>query len=162
VIRLSRLADYGIVIMTHMARRDGRQHNAPEIAALTRVPQPMASKILKTLARAGLLTSHRGAKGGYDLARPAARISVAQIIQALDGPIALTACLDDSRSDCEIELLCPARVSWQRINRAIHDALDGITLDEMARALPFAFDPTVARDSTLGNLPARATPAGRI
>ncbi|MCE3250289.1 MAG: yjeB [Geminicoccaceae bacterium] len=78
VIRLSKLADYGIVIMTSLARQPGRHHNAPEVAAQSHIPQPMASKILKALARAGLLTSHRGAKGGYGLARPAEAISVAR------------------------------------------------------------------------------------
>jgi FeS assembly SUF system regulator len=141
VIRLSKLADYGIVIMTNLARRPGRQHNAPEIAAQSHIPQPMVSKILKALARAGLLTSHRGAKGGYGLARPAAAISVADVISALDGPIALTACIEDGPGGCEIEALCPARANWHRINDAIRGALDDISLAEMAQAIPLAFGP---------------------
>lgn len=140
MFRLSRLADYGIVIMTHMARRADRQHNAPEVAAETMVPQPMASKVLKTLAREGLLVSYRGAKGGYGLARPAAAITVAEVITALEGPIALTACIEDEGT-CDIERLCPARANWQRINEAIKSALDGITVAEMASSLPAAFDP---------------------
>jgi FeS assembly SUF system regulator len=139
VIRLSKLADYGIVIMTTMARHPEGCHNAPEIAAQSHVPLPMASKILKGLARAGLLASHRGAKGGYGLARSAERISVAEIIAALDGPIALTACIEDGPGECEIEALCPARANWQRINDAIRHALDGITLAEMTQAIPRAF-----------------------
>ena len=87
----------------------------------------MASKILKGLARAGLLVSHRGAKGGYGLARPAHAISVADIIVALEGPIALTACIEHGPGECEIEALCPARANWQRINDAIREALEGIT-----------------------------------
>jgi len=145
VIRLSKLADYGIVIMTTMARHPEHCHNAPEIAARSHIPLPMASKILKALARAGLLASHRGAKGGYGLARPAERISVAEIIAALDGPIALTACIEDGPGECEIEALCPARANWQRINDAIRHALQSITLAEMAQALPRAFGvPAVA------------------
>jgi FeS assembly SUF system regulator len=143
VIRLSKLADYGIVIMTNLARQQGRQHNAPEIAAQSHIPQPMVSKILKALARAGLLTSHRGAKGGYGLARPAAAISVADVISALDGPIALTACIEDGPRGCEIEALCPARANWQRINDAIRGALDDISMAEMAQALPLAFGPSL-------------------
>jgi FeS assembly SUF system regulator len=139
VIKLSRLADYGIVIMTHLARDPGRQFATPEVAAATQVPQPMTSKILKLLARADLLVSHRGAHGGYGLARPADRISVAAIIEALDGPIALTACVESGPGDCGIEQLCPARTNWQRINDAIRDALERITLDEMAGAIPAAF-----------------------
>ena len=88
MIRLSRLADYGIVIVTHLARRSDRQQNAAEIAAATRIPQPTVSKILKTLARADMLLSHRGARGGYGLARGAGEITVAEIIEVLDGPIA--------------------------------------------------------------------------
>jgi FeS assembly SUF system regulator len=141
VIRLSKLADYGIVIMTSLARQPGRHHNAPEVAAQSHIPQPMASKILKALARAGLLTSHRGAKGGYGLARPAEAISVADVISALDGPIALTACIEDGPGGCEIEALCPARANWQRINDAIRAALDDISMAEMAQAIPPAFRP---------------------
>ena len=103
----------------------------------------MASKILKALARAGLLASHRGAKGGYGLARDAEAITVAQVIVALEGPIALTSCIEDGPGDCEIEALCPARANWQRINDAIRRALDDITMAEMAQALPTAFMPLV-------------------
>lgn len=139
MIRLSKLADYGIVIMTHMARHPQRQHNAAEIAAESHIPQPMASKILKGLARAGLLASHRGAKGGYGLARPAERISVADVIVALDGPIALTACIENGPGECDLESLCPARANWQRINDAIRGALDDISMAEMAQTVPLAF-----------------------
>lgn len=139
MIRLSRLADYGIVIMTSLARHPGRQQTAAEIAAESAVAAPMASKILKTLARAGLLKSHRGAHGGYGLARAADRISVADVIIALDGPIALTACIEDGPGGCEIESLCVARSNWQRINDAVRAALDGISVDEMARSVPAVF-----------------------
>lgn len=143
MIRLSKLADYGIVMMTNMARHPQRQHNAAEIAAESHIPLPMASKILKALARAGLLASHRGAKGGYGLARDAEAITVAQVIVALEGPIALTACIEDGPGDCVIEALCPARANWQRINDAIRQALDGITMAEMAVTLPAAFMPAI-------------------
>ena len=139
MIRLSKLADYGIVIMTHMASGPDRQQTAPEIAARSHLPLPMASKILKGLVHAGLLVSHRGAKGGYGLARPAREISVADVIVALEGPIALTACIEHGPGECDIEALCPARANWQRINRAIREALEGITLTEMAQAVPAAF-----------------------
>ena len=139
MIRLSRLADYGIVIMTTIARHPERHHSAAEIAAESAVPPPMASKILKSLARSGLLESQRGARGGYGLARSAGRISVADVIVALDGPIALTACIDDGPGACGIEALCPARSNWQRINDAVRAALEGISVDEMAHAVPAAF-----------------------
>lgn len=145
MIRLSKLADYGIVIMTHLARGDGHSLSTPEIALATRVPQPMAGKILKTLARADLLVSHRGAYGGYGLVREPSAISVAEIIEALDGPIALTACVDSETSDCGIERLCPARANWQRINGAIREALDDVSLAEMAFSIPLAFQPEHGR-----------------
>lgn len=134
VIRLSKLADYGIVIMTHLARPGGAQASAQEIAQATRIPQPMAQKILKVLARGGLLRSQRGAKGGYELARAARLVTVAQIIEALDGPIAITDCVDGAPGDCLIESLCPARINWTKINGAIRDALEEVTLAEMVEA----------------------------
>ena len=155
MIRLSKLADYGIVMMTHLARAQALagptaegvpvgagapgQASAQMIASDTSIPQPMASKILKLLGRADLLRSQRGAHGGYELARPASQISVAEVIEALEGPIALTQCIDESDGDCCIETLCPARSNWQRINGAIRDALDGISIGEMSRAIPEAF-----------------------
>jgi Rrf2 family protein len=101
----------------------------------------MASKILKALVRGGVLASHRGAKGGYGLAHGAEAISVAAIITALEGPIALTACIEDGPGECDIEALCPARANWQRINDAIRGALEDITLAEMTYTLPAAFAP---------------------
>ena len=141
MIRLSRLADYGIVIATQLARHPNRQQNAPEIALSTGIPQPMASKVLKVLARAEILASHRGAKGGYGLARPAASITVADVVEALDGPIALTSCLDEGAAghDCAIEASCLTRANWQRVNEAIRDALRGVTIAEMTQGIPYAF-----------------------
>ena len=139
MIRLSKLADYGIVIATHLARQADRQQTAPEIAVATSVPQPMASKILKLLTRADLLVSHRGARGGYGLARSAEAITVAEVIEALDGPIAITSCTEPTPGDCSILSLCPARANWQRINLAIRVALGEVTLAEMAHGIPAAF-----------------------
>ncbi|MCB1968953.1 MAG: SUF system Fe-S cluster assembly regulator [Geminicoccaceae bacterium] len=148
MIRLSKLADYGIVMMTHLAREqrvhgrsdeEGAQSSAQAIASATAIPLPMASKILKLLCKAALLRSQRGARGGYELASAASAITVADIIEALDGPIALTACVEDGDNDCGIEALCPARSNWQKINGAIRDALDGITLQDMAESIPQQF-----------------------
>ncbi len=131
MIRLSRIADYGIVLMTELARVE-RSMATPELAERTRIAQPMAGKILKSLTREGLLVSHRGAKGGYQLARQASFITVAEIIEALDRPISLTACIEAGAGECGIEEICPARSNWHRINAAIRDALDGISLADMA------------------------------
>ena len=139
MIRLSRLCDYGLAMLTHLAGREGRQASASEIAEATGVPPATAAKILKALVRAGILASCRGVQGGYGLARPAERITVAEIVEALDGPIALTACIDESGGDCGIEALCPARANWQRVNEAIRRALMEITLADMAGTIPAAF-----------------------
>lgn len=136
VIRVSRLADYSIVVTTQLARHPQRSMSAVEIAAATHIPPPTASKVLKALVRADLLTSHRGARGGYGLARAAAEISVAEVIEALEGPIALTSCVENGGHDCGIEHLCQTRSSWHRINDAIRGALDGITLADMVTPSP--------------------------
>jgi FeS assembly SUF system regulator len=137
MLRMTRLTDYGVVLLTHIAREPGRlTRNAPELAAAAHLPLPTVSKILKILAREGLLVPHRGAKGGFSLAKPASDITVAEIIGALEGPIALTECSGHSGERCEIESLCPVSAPWRRINRAVLDALRGITLAEMASSRP--------------------------
>jgi FeS assembly SUF system regulator len=139
VIKLTKQTDYGIVLMTHLAAAPGRQFSAPELAAELQVPPPMASKILKLLARDGLLVSHRGVKGGYSLARDPEEISVAEIISALEGPIAMTECIEEQHvavGDCSREPFCAVRGNWQVINRAVRRALEGIRLAEMTHPLP--------------------------
>lgn len=131
MIKLSRLSDYGIVLMTQLAGRPGRLTTAPELALTSGLPVPTVSKVLKAMAQGGLLDSQRGTKGGYALMRPAAEISVADIIRAMEGPIALTECTVDAGGNCEIEPSCPTRTNWVRINHAVIGALEGISLDEM-------------------------------
>jgi FeS assembly SUF system regulator len=131
MIRLSRLSDYGIVLMTQLAVRPGVMTTAPELALTSGLPVPTVSKVLKLLAQDGLLGSQRGTKGGYMLGRPAAAVTVADIIRALEGPIALTECTDAEGGSCEIEPSCPTRTNWRRINDAVIDALEGISLSEM-------------------------------
>lgn len=134
MIRITKQTDYGIVLLTHLASQPDRQVNAPELSAETQLPLPMVSKILKVLVREGLLLSHRGVKGGYSLGRHPGEITMAEIIAALEGPIAITECVDVS-SDCSHEQLCSVRSNWQRINAAVRGALEGITLAEMAMPL---------------------------
>jgi FeS assembly SUF system regulator len=132
MIRISRLTDYGIVLLTHMAAHRDHVHNASEAAAEAHLPLPTVSKLLRLLTKEGLLASQRGVKGGYELARAAQQISVAEIIAALEGPIALTACTVSSPSDCAHETLCPVRGHWNLINLAIRQALESITLADLA------------------------------
>ena len=140
MIRLSKLTDYAVVMLSYMAARPGEVYTACRLAERSAVPEPTAAKILKLLARAGVLASQRGSTGGYLLARPAALISVAEVIVALEGPIALAACVDGSADHCGVERLCSMRGNWNRVNGAIRAALEDISLAEMAQ--PFGSFPT--------------------
>ncbi len=131
MIRLSRLSDYAVLLMSHMAREAG-VHNAQDLAERTSLPLPTVSKILATLARENLLESSRGRQGGYRLALPAAQISVENIIAAVDGPIALTLCVEQGPGSCDVEAFCPSSAHWHRINSAIRRALGEVTLAELA------------------------------
>ena len=118
-------------MMTHIATPADSMHTAHAVAAATRIPEPTASKILKALARVDLLDSHRGANGGYTLARRPADIRITEVIIAVDGPIALTSCLDAEGTDCSLVPTCPTRTNWQTINDAIRRALDEVSLADM-------------------------------
>jgi len=135
MLRVTKLADYGIVMLTYFARHQDKTFNAKDIAKVVQLPLPVVSKVLKLLAREGLLVSQRGTKGGYGLALAPERITVAAIIRALEGPIAVTECTDALRSGCGIETGCPVRTNWHLINQAIHRALEGISLAEMTQPL---------------------------
>ena len=141
MIRITKTTDYGIVLLTHMADEPERRFNAPELAQEAQLPLPMVSKILKLLARDGLLASHRGVNGGYALSRPPREITVSEVITALEGPIAITECIDDGPGECVQEAVCPLRSNWQLINSAIRGALDGLRLSDMARPLPPGGEP---------------------
>jgi FeS assembly SUF system regulator len=131
MIKLSRLADYAVVLLTQMGADAKGVHTAIGLAASTGLPVPTVSKVLATLARDGVVTSVRGAKGGYRLAAAPDRITVAQIIAAIDGPIALTQCVDRSAEICTVETLCPSRAGWHKINEAVERALSEVSLAEL-------------------------------
>jgi FeS assembly SUF system regulator len=134
MVRVTKLADYGILLLTAFARRtDAPCLAASTLAEETGLPLPTVGKLLRTLGKAGVLESQRGAHGGYRLARPAEQVSVADVITALEGPIALTECLTHAAHHCEVEASCRTRSNWDRINAAIRQALGAITLAEMAR-----------------------------
>lgn len=138
MIRMTRLTDYGIMLLMYFVRgHEATTRNARELATQAHLPPPTASKILKRLAREGLLATHRGINGGFSLARPPAEISLADIIKALEGPIAITEC--NTTTPCELEHLCPVGSNWKRINQAILGALQKITLSEMAKPLSVDF-----------------------
>jgi FeS assembly SUF system regulator len=132
MIRMSKLTDYAILLLAHLARASGTTLTAHELAERSRVPLPTVSKLAKELSKAGLVISHRGRNGGYGLARPAEQISVAEIVEALEGPIALTECGRPGGVDCEILDTCLARDSWDPVSRAIESALRGLPLSSIA------------------------------
>ena len=132
MIRLTRISDYGIVLMTQLAALgDYAPRNARQVALAAGLPLPVVRKILKVLTREGLLASHRGSKGGYSLARSPEQISAAEMISALDGPIGLTECAVHP-GQCEQEPSCHVREPWKRINAVVHNALNSVTLADLA------------------------------
>jgi FeS assembly SUF system regulator len=143
MIRLTKFADYGLLLLAEAARHPaGARVSAKELAAAARVPLPMTTKILKALAKRQLLVSHRGTTGGYALARPADEITVAEVVEALDGPIALTECASHHDAvRCSLEGTCCTSAPWQRVNRAVVDALSRLTLRDMAESPPAAVAP---------------------
>jgi FeS assembly SUF system regulator len=138
MLRISKLTDYAIIVLGHMAREPSRTYAATDLADLASLAAPTASKILKSLTRAEVLTSTRGAKGGYQLARPPEQTSVASIIYALEGPIALTEC-GLEHDTCQQAASCDIRGNWGIINRAIRTALESVTLADMAKPTPEEF-----------------------
>jgi FeS assembly SUF system regulator len=134
MLRMSKLADYGTVMMTFMARRPTALHSAADLAERIGVTPATASKVLKMLAREGLVVALRGAKGGYRLQRPAAEISLAQVLRAMEGPIGLTECSTLSGL-CSQESGCTVRANWQRINGIVLDALEAVSLEQMTRPI---------------------------
>jgi FeS assembly SUF system regulator len=133
VLRISKLTDYGTVVLAQLANRPGRLSSAAEVAAATGIALPTVSKLLKALARAKLVKSARGAQGGYALARDATAISAADVIDALEGPVSITEC-SSSNSHCDFESVCKVGGAWQRINFAIRRALDDISLADLLQA----------------------------
>jgi FeS assembly SUF system regulator len=139
MLRLSNLADYGVVVMTATARAGdaGRLASAADIALLTGIPAPTVAKLMGQMARAGLLLSQRGVAGGYRLARDPSAISLADLVEAIDGPIALTHCGEPH--DCNLAGHCAVRPHWAPVSRAVKAALSAVTLAEIApraEALP--------------------------
>jgi len=146
MFKLNKMTDYAVVMMAELARGGdaggacpgGSVVTAQRLAEASAVPQPTVAKLLKQLAQAGLMESQRGAQGGYRLARDASEISVAEIIAAVEGPIALAACVDDSTDQCGVLSLCAMAGHWEMVNAAVRAALEGVTLaDMMARPVDF-------------------------
>ncbi len=144
MLRLSKLTDYAVVVLIRLGdcQRPGEDcvQTSPGIALATGVPEPTVAKVLKALASAALVVSQRGARGGYRLSRPLDAVTVADVIGAIDGPIALTACVEGGGGGCDVGSLCAVKGRWDLVNDAIRDALSNITLADMrAASVPPAF-----------------------
>ena len=132
-MRLSSMADYAVVTMSAAARHcGGMRVSAAELAAETGLPVPTVQKLVSRLTAAGLLRSTRGVGGGLKLARPAAAITLADIIEAVEGPIALTQCVDDARADCGLDACCSVKPHWPIVNEALRGALSQVSLIRLA------------------------------
>ncbi len=131
MLRISRLTDYGTVLLAHLAAHQATVCSAADVAEATGIAPPTVSKLLKLLARAGLVTSTRGANGGYRLSRAPQEISAADVIDALEGPVSITEC---GAGECEHEEVCSVGNAWQRINVAIRRALQDVTLNDLVCA----------------------------
>lgn len=133
MVQLSKQADYGIVILTHFARLyDSPLLSAKDVSKATHLSLPMTSKILKILVKGALLKSYQGAKGGYQLCRNPSEISIASIIEVMDGPLALTECTMSEPGNCKTETSCSVKPHWGVINQVIKDALMNLHLSSMA------------------------------
>ena len=129
MLRITKITDYGFILLAHMAKQDKDElHNAKDLAAAIGIPLPTVSKVLKILTQGSILQSHQGSKGGYSLSKTAEEITAAEIIEAIEGPVAITDC--SSANGCERN--CPISPSWQQVNGAVIGALQGLTLANMA------------------------------
>ena len=136
MIRLSKLTDYGLVLMAHMAPNQDRVlHTARDLSVESRLPLPTVSKLLKELVQARLLVSQRGIRGGYSLARKPREISVAQVIAVFEGPIALTECSTDISGLCDLEPCCPIKDNQRIISQAVRGALEKVMLSDLSEPL---------------------------
>ena len=135
MLRVSKLTDYAVVVLSRLEAEGGVQ-TAPGLAAGTGLSEPTVAKVLKMLAQAGLVEGQRGARGGYRLLRPLDEVPRSEVIVAIDGPIALTACVDGGFGLYDAEHLCPVRGRWDPVNAAIRRALSGITVAQIATPRP--------------------------
>jgi FeS assembly SUF system regulator len=135
MLRVSRLTDYATVVMTCIAAHPDDVLSTAQIADEARLELPTVSKLLKSLGHAGLVESFRGVNGGYRLARPAGEISLAAIVEAMEGPIGMTEC-SVSHGQCERESLCGVRGSWRQVSDVVDGALRSVSLADMLKPAP--------------------------
>lgn len=159
MVRLSKLTDYALVVMSCMARSSNQSsRTARDLSVELRLPLPTVSKLLKELLQSGLLVSHRGTKGGYSLTREPHEISLAKIIAAMEGPIALTECSTDTIGLCELEPCCAIKKNQQIISQAVRGVLDRLTLADLIQPLQL----TAVIDARGNLVPTISVTSGRM
>ena len=159
MVRLGRLTDYGLVLMTCIARHHGQSlHTARDLAAESRLPLPTVSKILKQLLQGGLLVSHRGVKGGYCLAKEPQAISIAEVVTVLEGPIGLTDCSTDVVGVCDLEICCPIKSNQRIISQVVRGALEKVMLADLVHPMQL----TVIKDAKGNLVPTIGFASGRV
>lgn len=138
MIKISKLTDYGMVLLSHMAKPSQKEFwTAKELSAATHIPQPTVGKLLKLLSKGEILSSTRGSQGGYKLAREAGSVSLATVIRVLEGEGGITECSESGSHVCRVQTFCVNRSNWQRINHAVVRALENLSLSDMASPIPF-------------------------
>ena len=159
MVRISKLTDYGLVLMSCFARSQGTAvHSASGLAKESGLPVSTVRKLLKELQHSGLLMSHRGTRGGYVLARDPGEISVLEVIAALDGPFALTECSSDQEGLCKLEANCPISKNQRIINQAVRAALESVTLSDLIQPMQLV----AVKDAHGNALPAIGFVSGRV
>ena len=131
MIKFSRLADYAVVILAELARAEEEMMAASALACKSNLPEPTVAKVLKLLAKGDVIVSIRGVNGGYKLARAQTEITVADVVTAVDGPVCLTTCVENSEAECEHACHCMVKGRWDQVNHAISAALEGVSLADM-------------------------------
>ena len=155
MLRITKQTDYGIMLLAHLAALPrGHILSARDAASSTGLSVPMASKIFKNLARNGIVESHRGVDGGYQLSRPPEQTTLATVIRALEGPISMVEC-GAQPGQCGQEPTCSVRVNWTRVSREVERALERVLLSEMVN--PCCSDPLPVRSVTDSSRPGRGT-----
>lgn len=149
MFKLGKMTDYAITVMVSLSGVT-QARSAAALSDQTGIPEPTVAKVLKTLTRAGLVVSMRGVAGGYSVARKPADISVAEIVEAMDGPIAIVSCIEGSNEVCASEGKCPAKGKWAPVNASIRAALDAVRLTDLGAPKQRVFQITSREENHVG------------
>ena len=147
MIKLSKPSDYSVVVLSLLARDKGKLMTAVGLSQASGIPEPTVAKVLKLLSKEGVIESTRGVNGGYALMRDPAEISVSELIAALEGPIAITACVEGSDDSCNIESICPMSGKWAKVNATIKTALDGLPVSDLLIPMRAAHNAEILKDA---------------